>query len=587
MTCCCSPFGPPAPAGELSNVFWVDGATTVVGGDGTDERPFATVTAAVAAVPDGSTLLVCAFDYSGEATINLTKWLNFWGQGDGEDVLLPVLTWDAGTVINFKDCTVTLDGVNDAEIGMWDSFVVSGGEDCLAIFTASGGSFSGNQIALTAENCDCSGGVGSGFVSQVELNHCRVVDVLTTGGNITLLDCFFPGGGSLEGASVSMDRVSEYRAATSGASPSVLPTPLEPRNPIFGSGATGSVLLNAGSVLLNPSDEYDNLTLQGTGAVRCENAILRVRNLLDISVCNALAIRDYTGGGGAAGAGAAGGGAWGGVAGAPAGNSGTLQAPSGANGVVGGVGAQATNVPTLSNAYGGKGGGSGAGGTGAAGAGGAARAAATVTNERITPHWPLVFVGPGSTVAAGSVTTTPVPIMGGHVGQGGSSGAGDAGGAGNAGGGGGGAGRGGGSVVVYARGIRLGPGTTAGAISAAGQPGGAGGNAPGGNSGGGSAGAGGGGGFVLIAYEWIIGSQPAGDEVTASGGAGAVGGNGLGTGTGGAGSDGGAGGQIVFWNVLTNQRTIVLGAAGTAGGAPVGLNGGAAGAAGVCTADFP
>lgn len=585
MSCCCNPFGPAAGGAGLSNVFWVDAAAPA-GGDGTDERPFNTVTTACATVPDGSTLLICAGDYTAEATIALTKSLNFWGQGDGEDVLLPGFTWAAGLFINFKSCTVDLSGVNDAEIGMWDTFATSVGENCLALFELHGGSFSGNYLGLTAEQCDLRSGIASAFVATVSANHCDLGDVTTTGGSMTLLDCDFPAGGALEAAAILMDRVTERRAAVNGASPSVLPTPLEPINPIFGSGATGSVLLNAGSVLLNPSDEYDNLTLQGTGAVRCENSILRVRNLLDISSVNASAIRDYSGGGGSAAVGAAGGGAWGGVGGSTQGNSGTLQAPSGANGIVG-VGAQATNVPTLANAFGGKGGGSGAGGAGAAGAGGAARAAAAVTNERVTPHWPIVFSGPSNAVTAGSAVTAPVPIMGGHVGQAGSSGAGDAGGAGNAGGGGGGAGRGGGSVVVYARGIQLGAGTTAGAITAAGQAGGAGGNGAGGNSGGGGGGAGGGGGLVLIAYEWIIGSQPAGDEVTASGGAGAVGGNGTGTGGGGNGGDGGAGGQIVFWNLLTNTRTIVLGAAGGAGGAAVGTAGGAAGTAGVCTADFP
>jgi hypothetical protein len=382
-----------------------------------------------------------------------------------------------------------------------------------------------------------------------------------------------------------MDRQTERNASLAGVAPSSLPIPHEPIDPIYGTGATGNVTLNAGSVLLAPADEYDNLTISGTGAVRCELSILRVRNLLDLSAANALAIRDYTGGGGADAAADVGGGAWGGVAGYTQGNSGTLQAPSGANGGTG-IGAQATNVPTLQQSFGGKGGGSGAGGDGTgANVGGAARAAAAVTLERVVPHWPLVFTGASNSVAAGSTTSNPVPIMGGHVGQGGSAGGGD--GAAGKGGGGGGAGRGGGSVVVYARGIKLGAGTAAGAISAAGQAGGKGGNSVAAATGGGAGGAGGGGGFVIIAYDWLIGTQGAGDEVSASGAAGGAGGNGQTTGKGGAGADGGAGGKIVFWNLLTNARTIVDGVAGTAGSAAAGAAGGAGGAGGACTADFP
>jgi hypothetical protein len=71
---------PPAGGGgsltNLSNVLFVDGGTTVPGGDqtGNIETPFATITAAVAAAPVGATVIVVtAGDYTGEADISLTR----------------------------------------------------------------------------------------------------------------------------------------------------------------------------------------------------------------------------------------------------------------------------------------------------------------------------------------------------------------------------------------------------------------------------------------------------------------------------------------------------------------------------------
>jgi hypothetical protein len=584
MSCCCSPFGGGGGGGAvggLSNVFYVDGGTTVVGGDGTDEQPFATVTAAVAAVPDGSTLMVCAFDYSAEPAINLTKWLNFWGQGDGQDVVLPPLTWDAGVVLNFKDCTVALSGILDAEIGCWDSFVTSGGEDCEAVFEVSGGTFSGNHQGVTAENCDCSSGLASTFAASVELAHCAVGDVGTSAGQISFLDCEFPAAVAFTANSISMDRVSEYRAALAGCSPSVLPTPLETSNPIYGSGGTGDVVLNAGSVLLAPGTEYNNLTLTGTGAVRCEATILKVKNLLDLTTCGTLAVRDYSGGAGANGVGAAGGAAWGGTGGHTQGTTGTRNAEVGANGGKG-AGAQPAAAGLLNTTFGGRGGAGGAGGAGDGGAGGASVAAAAVTNERVPVDFQPVYAAQNTTNA-----NTIIPVFAAQPGQAGSAGGGSTAGAGSNGGGGGGAGRGGGVVAIYARGIALGPATPATAISAAGQNGGNGGNSEGGNGGGAGGGAGGGGGLVVVAYDWIIGNPPAADEILASGGAGGTGGNGTGTGIGGNGGGGGNGGQIVLWNLLTNTRKVVNGANGTAGSAAVGAAGGAGGAAGACVTDLP
>jgi hypothetical protein len=594
------------PIAPLSAVFWVD-LNAPAGGDGSDELPFNTIAAGIAAVAARvdltGVLLVVPGDYSAQGTIAIPAGLILsifaFGSASSSAAIGPTVViagLDASGVGAARSVFLRGVAVNDFALG--SSTVECDLSSILASSGAAGSTLimrgSGNRLTSIAPVYSGTAGsvqltsmrAGAVNCATLSLDGCAVPapTSLTATSTAQFRTSSFAGAGPITCPAISMDRASERSAALAGVLPSSLPTPLEPTNPVYGTGATGNVTLNAGSVALTGVEEYDNLTIAGTGALRCEPFICRVRNLLDLATAGALAVRDFTGGGGSAGAGAVGGGAWGGVAGSTQGNSGTLQTPSGANAVTG-AGAQATVAPTLQNAFGGAGGGSGAGGNGDGGAGGAGRAAATVTNARVTPHWPVTFVGPASNATGGSVVTPPLPIMGGMCGQGGSSGAGA--GAGPTGGGGGGAGRGGGSVVIYARGIQLGAGTAAGAISSVGQPGGAGGNGQAGNTGGGAAGAGGGGGFVLIAYDWIIGAQGAADEVSASGGAGAAGGAGSGTGTGGFGSDGGAGGQIVFWNLLTNTRTIVLGAAGTAGGAPAGTAGGAAGAGGACTADFP
>ena len=591
-----------APIAPLGGTYWVDRTYTGGSSDGSDERPFTTLQAGVnriqaQAIPVGTLLIAGPPDYTPDGAVTIPDAITVcffsWRSPSQQPVSFTATCGTGAPLVYFRGCNVSLT--------LGDAIVQADMSSIVATSNTGGSSLvmRGGSARLSGQACRLSGSaddvactnmwIGAGEAAldfgTLSADACNIEAATLIAGTLVFRGTTFQSATAITCSNISMDRQSERSAALAGVTPSSLPTPLEPINPIYGTGITGNVTLNAGSVLLAAADEYDNLTITGTGAVRCENAILRVRNLLNLATANALAIRDYTGGGGADAVADAGGGAWGGVGGYTQGTSGTLQAPSGANGGTG-VGAQATNAPTLQQAFGGKGGGSGAGGDGAgASVGGAARAAATITLERVVPHWMIAFTGPSNSVAAGSATSTPAPCMGGMVGQGGSAGGGD--GAAGKGGGGGGAGRGGGVVVVYARGIGVGAGTAAGAISAAGQAAGKGGNTATNGCGGGSGGGGGGGGLVLIAYDWIIGAQPAGDEVSASGGNGGAGGNGLTTGKGGAGGDGGAGGQIVFWNLLTNVRTIVNGVAGTAGSAAAGAAGGAGGTGGACTADFP
>lgn len=580
----------------LSNVIWVDAAAPT-GGDGSDESPYNTFSAGVAAVPTGGTLLVCGGTYTGEATANTTtKTIVVRGMGSSDEVLLPDITWSAGAQLHLHDCQVELVGTEFATVRLLRSAVASTGTNCAATFTVTAGAFQGNHSGITARDADVSGGLTASGAATVTLSHCAVDDVVTSGGAITTLDCSFSSGAVLTASTITMDRASERRAAMAGAVPSVLPTPLEEINPIYGSGITGNTTQST-SVNLDLAAEYSNLTMASGGRITLQSGILRVRNLLDLTAADGNSgstppgcLRDWAGGPGADASGATGGASWGGTGGLTQGNSGTLQAPSGANGTTG-AGAQPTNVPTLDQSFGGGGGGVDAGGGGGKGgtSGGGGRPAATVTNKYVSPHWPLVFSGPSSVPTAGSTVTAPVPIMGGHVGQAGSAGGGDA--ATGTGGGGGGAGRGGGSVVIYARGIALGASTPTPAIVCRGHAGGKGGSGDvaGTSCGGGSGGAGGGGGLVFVAYDWIIGSPPAGDELDATGGAGGAGGAGAGTiaaGGGGSGGGGGDGGQIVTVNLLTGVRTVVTGSAGSAGGAASGSSGGSGGAAGTCTADL-
>ncbi|HEX7235468.1 MAG TPA: hypothetical protein VF405_00825 [Gammaproteobacteria bacterium] len=592
------------PIAPLGGTYWVDNTYTGGGSDGSDERPFTTIAAGLAriaaqALPTGTLLMAGNANYTAEGVIAIpdaiTARIFAWGTPSQQPVSLSLSGAGISSLVYLHGCNV----VGTFHLG---DCIVQTDMTSIEALNSSGSStlvMRGGSSRLTGQVCRLGGGTADDVactniaiggseedfdVLTLRADGCTLEAGTILANELEIRTTRFLNSMTLDATTILMDRQSERSAAVAGARPTSLPTPLESINPIYGTGATGNLTQSAGSILLAAADEYDNLTINGTGGVRLEFSILRVRNLLNLANAPALAIRDYTGGGGGDAAADVGGASWGGVAGYTQGNSGTLQAQSGANGGTG-AGAQPTNVPTLQQAFGGKGGGGGAGGAGSGGAGGAARAAAAVTLERVVPHWPITWAGPSNTVTGGSTTTAPVPIMGSCVGQAGSAGGGD--GAAGKGGGGGGSGRGGGSVVVYARGIELGAGTAVGAVSAAGQNGGKGGTPAGAASGGGGGGAGSGGGLVLIAYDWIIGTQPAGDEVNASGGVGGAGGNGTTSGTGGNGGDGGNGGQIVFWNLLTNTRTIVNGAAGGAGGAAVGNAGGAGGTAGACTADFP
>lgn len=613
MSCCCSPLGPAGAGAGLSNVFWVDG-NAPVNGSGTDESPFNTLVAGAAAIAalvitTGGVLLVTPGDYSAEtiAVDGLTIAIDAFGTAaepaavpQGPQVLIGGITATVTAAsVYLRGCHVQSFDLGNSDVECDVSTIESSTGNAGSVLVMRGSGNRGTLIApfysgtmfgsLNLTNMRA----GSIVAGQLQADGCY----MGSGGTITADACTFRAcnwdttAGAITSASISMDRASERSYALAGGKPVSLPIPLEPINPIYGTGATGNVTQNASTNLANDA-EYDNLTFVANGRLTLQANILRVRNLLSLAAAHDFAgfgaIRDWAGGTGADGVGSTGGGAWGGTGGYPTGNSGTLQAPSGANGTTA-AGAQPTNVPTLVAGYGGKGGGGGAGGKGTA-AGGAARAAAAITNERTDCHWPLSFVGPTSATSAGSVVTAPVPIMGGHVGQAGSAGGGDT--VAGKGGGGGGAGRGGGSVGVFARGIEVGKGTPSGTIASRAMPGGKGGKGDAGATacGGGGGAAGGGGGDIIIGYDWIIGDGEPADVLNANGADGGTGGDGDGAGApgdGGDGGDGGAGGQIVLWNLLTNVRTVIKGTAGTAGAAHSGATGGKGGTAGTCTGSFP
>jgi hypothetical protein len=582
------------PNFPMGGTYWIDN-TKPAGGDGTDELPFNTIAAGIAAIalqaiPVGTLLMAGRPDYTSEGLLAvpdaITLCIFGWRSPSQQPFSFALTAGTGSPLIYLRGCNV--------ELTLGQAIVQSDMTSIVAVSNVGGSTLvmRGGSARLGSQICRLSGswddaacslmhvGTVEGALDCVSLScdACAVEGSSLVAGTVDFRTTSFSTALAITATTIRMDRQSERSAAAAGVLPSTLPIPLEPPNPYYGSGITGDVTQAASTVLARAA-EYNSLTMT-TGQVRCEPVPLRVRNLLDLRAAAANAITDYVGGGGANGAGAAGGGAWGGTGGYSQGTGGTLSAPSGASGVVGAVGVQATIAGTVNATFGGTGGACGAGGTGAAGVGGAARVSQVVTNERELIHWPIAQVGPSSSTAAGSVTTAPVPVMGGGVGQGGSSGGGDAGGAGFAGGGGGGAGRGGGVLVIYARGIALGAATPAGVISARGQAGGNGAAGTGGATGGGAGGGGGGGGGVLIAYDWIIGTPPAADEIDASGGAGGGGGAAAGAGTAGGGGNGGNGGQITLLNLLTGARSVITGAAGSVA---VGTAGGAGGA---CTADL-
>lgn len=424
--------------------------------------------------------------------------------------------------------------------------------------------------------------VSGAYATSTEFVGCRVVGALTVTGTATFRDARASGAFLITATAIETDRASAYALQNAGCTVSVLPTDLEPSDPLYGWGTSGNLSSSSGSTGL-VENYYNNVTLTGTAQILTDRFVLRVKNLLDLSSAGAAAITGATqaNGGNAAGATA-------GAASASPGNAnghfagvpGAVAGVAGATGTTG-AGAAATALGTFRYTWGSNGGAAGASGAGT-NAGVALQAAATITFPRVSfDSYPLRLTGPAeSWNTAGTTPSAPnMHLWGSLPGRPGSSG----GGSGTlAGGGGGGSAQGSSPIIVYARGIKRGVGTAAGVIAGQVNAGGKGGNGAGTNTGGGSGAGGTGGAGILIIYDWLIGTQVAGACV-ANGGAGGDGGDG---GTGGAGGDGGTGGdggRITLLNRITGVVTQVQGSAGTAGGIHSGVAHGTGGAGGTCS----
>lgn len=325
----------------------------------------------------------------------------------------------------------------------------------------------------------------------------------------------------------------------------------------FGDGSDGDVTISSGTTTLTRPMQYRTLTISGTGALATAGYAVSCSVECDFSNAPAGALTPPTSNGNS-GAAAGTGGTGSGIA--------ANFLPVGASALTGGAGstaggAQASNATTNTGQMGGGGGASGAGGSGASGSGGANR-----TNIAIpTTAWPPKYVrGP-----LDSWIRVTTQLACGNTGQSGGGGGGD----GAVSGGGGGAGGTGGSFVgVWAKSLRRGASTTAGAIRALGGNGGNGGTPASGNSGGGGAGGGAGGGVVYLVVGGLAGAT-ATNMLNATGGTGGTGGAKSGTGTDGTGGTGGNGGLIVVFNLQTNTMTVVDNRT-TVGTGPTGRTGG-------------
>lgn len=342
----------------------------------------------------------------------------------------------------------------------------------------------------------------------------------------------------------------------------------------FGDGTLGKVTITT-TVTLADDAHYEDLTISGAGKLVTNGWIVRVNGVLDLSNAAAGAIVS-----GVAVTGSLIDGGVGGATGTPGtsaigvlGNSFIGGTP--VSGSAGGTGSTTTGGQGSAGGtgrMGGDSGASGAGGTGSGGAqaGGALRGAISLlglSNANV-PHVAVNILN-----RAGGLT----PLIGGSSGAGGGAG----GGSGAAAGGGGGAGgAGGGVMAIYARFIKRGGSTAAGAVQCNGGKGGAGGSASTATCGGGGGGAGGGGGWTYIVCQALMGTT-ATNALECSGGDGGAGGNGNTTGVGGNGGQGGGGGRMTLINMglpngnVYNYSGATSGAAGTAGS---GTTGGALGA---------
>lgn len=345
----------------------------------------------------------------------------------------------------------------------------------------------------------------------------------------------------------------------------------------FGDGSNGKVTISSGVTTLADDANYEDLTISGTGQLVTAGWQVRVQGVLDLSnapagaIIHAVPVAGATLEGGAGGAtGAAGvAGSWvqgnsmvGGVTGAGivGGPGGTGSTTTGGQGGIG-----------IAGRAGGSSGASGAGGSGAGGvqAGGALRPGLSTSG----------LANGSPRIATNTLTRSGglINFVGGSSGAGGGAG----GGSGAAAGGGGGAGGSGANVLaIYARFIKRGGSTAAGAIATNGGKGGAGGSASTLTCGGGGGGAGGGGGWIYLVYQALMGTT-ATNALECSGADGGVGGAGNTTGNGGNGGDGGAGGRMTQINIGGGAAVVSGGSTGgtlgTTGGVASGTTGGTAG----------
>lgn len=192
----------------LSNVFWVDKGAAP-GGNGSQARPFNTVTAGVAACPTGGTLLICPANYSAEGVVAIgNKSMTFIGEAGQRTatlVIMPTMTYDSavtqslcfrnigvvtidaiGTSVNTnivldRCADVTLAGVGG------DAFVRAGGDPSCLIRGESGILLAGQLVieGFTANsvfglnNCEIRGPLVAGIEAAIYASLWSAVTTVT------------------------------------------------------------------------------------------------------------------------------------------------------------------------------------------------------------------------------------------------------------------------------------------------------------------------------------------------------------------------------------------------------------------------
>jgi hypothetical protein len=337
----------------------------------------------------------------------------------------------------------------------------------------------------------------------------------------------------------------------------------------LGDGSDGNVVISAGTTTLVRDMYYNNLTINGTGALNTAEYKIFVKGILDLTAAPQGAIQDN----GLSGNNASG--TTGGAA-PSASASGSLgghgNGGAGANSSTGAGSAGSTGGSITGNGGTANVGGAGGAGSNAAGAGGAGGTLTALLLRRYTTNFLR-----GATVMGGGVG-------GGGGGSGGGDGT-------NAGGAGGSGGQGGGAIVIYANIILKSANTQPCTISSMGGMGGNGSNsAQVGITGGGGGGAGGAGGWVVIFYN-VLAGPTAVNAICCESGAGGQGGNGYGfidgatAGKGGAGGGACNAGRVTLYNIPTgvcydyNSTQIIGGGINPElnGSPAVGVQGGAGG----------